>query len=77
MEISVRLYGSLRDKLPAEKRGKAMIELMPSATVDDLLTVLHLGQGVSVSINEGIVKDRNRPLIDGETVIIFTQSAGG
>ena len=63
MEISVRLYGSLRDKLPAEKRGKAVIQLDSSATLDDLLTELNLGQGVNVSINEGIVKDRNRPYI--------------
>ena len=77
MKISVRLYGALRDKLPAEQRGKTVLEVDGSATVADVMTLLKLGRSVNVSVNEGLVEDRYRPLSDGETVIFFSHAAGG
>lgn len=77
MNITVRLYSTLRDKLPPEKRGVARLDLPPASTLADLLTLLEIHQKVACSINGQIEHELSTPLHEGDEVHIFRPSAGG
>ena len=77
MEIHVRLYGVLREKLPAEDHGRTMLELPEGATVDDVLTRLGVTGHFHVSVNEEMVDDRETVLRDGDQVDVLPPTAGG
>jgi molybdopterin converting factor small subunit len=79
MEIDLRLFASLRKKLPSEVRGKASIPLEEGATIADLIKKMdipeHLAQMVLVNGNQE--KERTLTLKDGDVVSIFPPVAGG
>ena len=77
MHITVRLYSTLRDKLPPEKRGVATVNLPPASTLKDLLTMLGIDIKVICSINGQVEQDLSTPLQEGDEVRIFRPSAGG
>lgn len=77
MRITVRLYSTLRDKLPPEKRGVATVDLPPASTLKDLLTMLGIDIKVICSINGQVEQDLSTPLQEGDEVRIFRPSAGG
>jgi sulfur carrier protein ThiS len=77
MRITVRLYSTLRDKLPPEKRGVATVNLPPASTLKDLLTMLGIDIKVICSINGQVEQDLSTPLQEGDEVRIFRPSAGG
>lgn len=77
MRITVRLYSTLRDKLPPEKRGVATVDLPPTSTLKDLLTMLGIDIKVICSINGQVEQDLSTPLEEGDEVRIFRPSAGG
>ncbi|MGB9641552.1 MAG: MoaD/ThiS family protein [Anaerolineales bacterium] len=77
MQITVRLYSTLRDKLPPEKRGIATFDLAPASTLMDLLTLLGIDIKVVCSINGQVERELSTPLQEGDEVRIFRPSTGG
>jgi thiamine biosynthesis protein ThiS len=77
LQIDVRLFGILRERLPASQKGKAKIELQDGVSVADLLTHLDITRRVEVAINEEIENEEAHILVDGDQVHIFTTIAGG
>lgn len=84
MKVEVRLFASLREKLPDALRGRATLELPDEASLKDLLDSLeiepHLAQMVLVN---GVQAPRDPAarealrLGSGDTVAIFPPVAGG
>lgn len=77
MKISVKLYGMLREKLPAENNGKAELELPSGSTLEDLLQHLKIDSLVKASVNENLERDFQRELYDGDDVQLFRPVGGG
>lgn len=77
IEIHIRLFGLLRDRLPAEARGRTQLSLPEGSTLQDVLDRLEIRRLVSFAVNGEVeLKDRH-PLEDGDRVEIFRPSAGG
>ncbi len=84
MKIEVRLFASLRERLPDALRGRATLELADRATLQDLLDSLEIEPRLAqmVLVN-GVQTPRDRAarealhLAPGDTVAIFPPVAGG
>ncbi len=77
MQIGVKLYGRMRDALPAEMKGATTLQLPAGATTADALQALDLAQEIIVlSVNEEEV-EADVPLADGDKIGIFAPIAGG
>ena len=77
MQINVKLFGILRDKIPAVQKGKAKIELKDGVSVADLLSHLEISRRVEVAINKEIETDDAHILVNGDQVHIFATIGGG
>lgn len=77
MQINVRLFGSLRDLVPREKRGKTTIEITQDAIIQDVLDTFGIDDYVIVTVNDENESDRQTRLQSGDRVMIFEASAGG
>ena len=78
MQIHVRLFSRFRDKLPAEAKGEAIIELPECATVGQLLAYLGTEERVKlINVNGEQVSDRRFVLHDGDSVRVFPIAVGG
>ena len=77
IEVRVQLYSILREKLPAEARGRAVLRFEERATLADVLRELDIGRRVVISVNGEYEADRSRPLRDQDDVKIFSSVSGG
>ena len=84
MKIHVRLFASLRDRFPANARGRGEVELASDATLEDLIEQLaipdRLAQMVLVDGQQAPRKKGERVhviLREGQTVSIFPPVSGG
>ncbi len=77
MEIHVRLYGVLREKLEPEEHGRQVLVLPEGATVAEFLATFDLSGHLHVSVNDEMVEDWQTPLSDGDEVDVFRPTAGG
>lgn len=84
MQVEVRLFASLREKLPNGRRGKGPVELPEGATLPDLLGRLDIPRELAqmVLINgEQLPNDWEARagivLRPGDTISIFPPVAGG
>ncbi|HMD89216.1 MAG TPA: MoaD/ThiS family protein [Anaerolineaceae bacterium] len=77
MKVSVVLYSYLRDKLPAEAKGQAVLELQEGARIADLIARLDLPERVLFALNNQIEGEASRELRDGDVVRFFRAGAGG
>ncbi|MCP5094258.1 MAG: MoaD/ThiS family protein [Chloroflexi bacterium] len=77
MRVQVRLHGILRDKLPAEMKGRTAVDLADDARLQDLLDTLGVKRRLQTAVNDHLINDRQTPLQDGDTVEIFRAAAGG
>ncbi len=77
MQIHIRLHGALRDKLPAEARGGAVLTLPEGTAVAALLDQLALHGYIQVAINQEIIENQTTTLQDGDQVEVFRPAAGG
>lgn len=75
--INVQLYSILRDKLPKESKGRALIALNDEAALQDLLDKLDITRRVTVSVNGVHILEYSHPLQDGDEVKIFSSVSGG
>ena len=77
LEIQLRLYGVLRDKLPPDDHGQAVLKVPEGTTIADVLAKFDISGHFHVSINEDMVEDWQTPLKNGDEVDVFRPSAGG
>ena len=77
MNIRIQLYSILREKLPAEAKGQAVIRLDDGATLKELLEQLGIERRVVISVNDIQEVDKSRPLAEGDEVKIFSSISGG
>jgi sulfur carrier protein ThiS len=77
LEIHLRLYSILREKLPPKAKGRAGIQLAEGSTLADLLDELDIERRVVISVNEVHESDVSRQLNDGDVVKIFSSISGG
>lgn len=77
MQVKVRLFGSMRDLLPPEKRGKTTLKLSQGAIVQDVLDHLGIDDYVIVSVNNEQESDSQTSLNAGDSILIFEAAAGG
>lgn len=77
MEIHVRLYGVLREKLDPEEHGRAVLQVPEGTTINDILARYDLSGHFHVSVNEDVIEDWQMPLHDSDQVDVFRPSAGG
>lgn len=77
MQIKVVLYATLREKLPRENKGVAMLEIPQGSTINDMLVKLDIDALVKCSVNGEITRDNNRVLNDGDEVQVFRPIGGG
>lgn len=77
MKVHVHLYSILREKLPPESNGVAILELNAGATLQDLLVELEITRRVVISVNEEHETDFSCRLQDGDRVKMFSSISGG
>lgn len=78
MKVYLRLYGPLRDKLPKENRGGAILEMNEGTTVAQALASVNIAwEDVLWAISEQYDNNADRPLADGDELAVFTHVAGG
>ena len=77
MEVHLQLYSILREKLPPEAKGRAVMQLDENASLADLLEELNITRRVVISVNDEHETDRSRQLQDGDEIKIFSSISGG
>jgi thiamine biosynthesis protein ThiS len=77
LEVNLQLYSILREKLPPESEGRAVIKMDKDATLADLLKELGINRRVVISVNGAHESERSRQLQDGDEVKIFSSISGG
>jgi len=77
IDIHLQLYSILREKLPPDSNGRAVLQLDEGATLADLLDELDITRKVVVSVNGNHESDMSRRLQDGDEVKIFSSISGG
>lgn len=80
MRIELRLFASLRRKLPpGSPRGRCDLDLPAGSTLDDLLRHMDIPRASAqlVLVNGESGRDYHRRLSDGDVVSVFPQVAGG
>lgn len=77
MEIHIKLYSILREKLPDSANGQTVLNLEENATLADLLNELGIEIKVIISVNGVQETDHSKQLNDGDVVKIFSSVSGG
>lgn len=77
MEIHLQLYSVLRERLPAEAKGRAVLQLDEGAMLADILEMFDIHRRVVISVNNEHETDTARSLSDGDEVKIFSSISGG
>jgi len=77
LDIHLQLYSILREKLPPEAEGRAVLQMDDGVTLADLLAELGISRRVVISVNGDHESDRSRRLKDEDEVKIFSSISGG
>jgi sulfur carrier protein ThiS len=77
LDIHLQLYSILREKLPAESNGQAVLQMKEDASISDLLAELDITRKVVISVNDAHESDMSRQLRNGDKVKIFSSVSGG
>jgi sulfur carrier protein ThiS len=77
LKVHLQLYSILREKLPPEAKGKAILQLEEGATIDSILQEFDIKRRVVVSVNDEYEPDKSRQLRDGDQIKIFSSVSGG
>jgi thiamine biosynthesis protein ThiS len=77
LEIHLQLYSILRETLPTDSKGRAVLGLDEGATLADLLNELNIERRVVISVNDVHESDKSRQLNNGDKVKIFSSVSGG
>jgi hypothetical protein len=77
MKVSVTLHSFLREALPPEAKGKAVLELPEGAQVKDVVARLKLPDHALFALNDKLERDRELALKDGDSLRFMRSGAGG
>ncbi len=77
MNIHVHLHGALRDKLPPDAKGRAILHFEEGATANAVITKFSLRGHIEIAINQELIENEDTILHDGDTLEIFRPAAGG
>ena len=77
LQVNVHLHGILRDHLPPDAKGRAMITLDDGATVADLMTHVGIRRRVVIALNDDQEPDETHVLQDGDQLALYTIIGGG
>jgi molybdopterin converting factor small subunit len=80
MRIELRLFASLRKKLPPDSpRGRCELELPAETTIGDLLARMDIARTRAqiILVNGEHDRDFDRALQDGDVLSVFPPVAGG
>jgi sulfur carrier protein ThiS len=77
MNVQLEFYSVLREKLPREARGEAVLDLAEGATVADIMQMFDITGNVVVSVNDVHDPERSKALKDGDNVKMFSAVGGG
>jgi len=77
LKINLQLYSILREKLPANAKGRAVMHFDEGATLADLLSELDIQRKVVISVNGIHETNKAYQLQDGDKVRIFSSISGG
>ena len=77
MEIHIQLFSILREKLPPESKGRAVLHLKSGASLQDLLEELGITRKVVISVNDEQEMDTSRLLQNGDKIKMFSSIHGG
>ena len=77
IKINLQLYSILREKLPQDAKGQAVLQLNHGTSLQDLLEELEINRKVVISVNDDHESDLSRRLQDGDRVKIFSSIGGG
>lgn len=80
MQITLKLMGVLRSKLPPDAvKGKANMEVNEGMTINQLLEQLDISSGHVhlVMLNDDMVEDADVSLSEGDVLTVFPPVAGG
>jgi molybdopterin converting factor small subunit len=80
MVIRVKLMAFLRNKLPpGSAGGTAQLDVDPGATITAVLDRLGIATGHVhlVMVNGAMERDRQRPLAEGDEIVVFPPVVGG
>jgi sulfur carrier protein ThiS len=77
MKIYLKLYSILREKLPPEAKGVAVLEVDDSLSIANLLKQLEIRPTVVVSVNGKHEPNKKKILEDDDKVILFSSVSGG
>ena len=79
MQVSIKLFATLRKKLPKGSMGKATLDLADQATINDLIHQLDIPLDLAqmVLVNGEQTREFDQALTDGDQVSIFPPVAGG
>jgi sulfur carrier protein ThiS len=77
IKINLQLYSILREKLPQDAKGQAVLQLNHGTSLQDLLDELEITRKVVISVNDDHESDLSRRLQDGDRVKIFSSIGGG
>ncbi|MFQ5943316.1 MAG: MoaD/ThiS family protein [Anaerolineales bacterium] len=77
LEVNVQLYSILREKLPAEARGRTTLQLEMGTSVADILEALDIKRRVVIGVNGEYERDHSRTVQDGDELKIFSVVSGG
>jgi sulfur carrier protein ThiS len=77
LAVNIQLYSILREKLPAEARGRTTLQLEIGTALADILELLAIKRSVVISVNGDYERDHSRSIEDGDEVKIFSAVSGG
>ena len=77
LEVHVQLYSILREKLPAEARGRTTLQLEMGTTLTDIIELFEIKRSIVIGVNGAYERDHSRPVQDGDEVTIFSAVSGG
>jgi len=75
MQISVKLMGVLKEKMPAD----GLLELEDHATIEEVLVRLDItgAKSSAFTVNGSFERDRSRKLSDGDELSVIPPVGGG
>jgi hypothetical protein len=77
IKVFIILHSILREKLPPEARGRAVLELADGARVVDVIQKLDLPENALFALNEQMERDPRKVLRDQDNLRFFRTGAGG
>ncbi|MCS6907276.1 MAG: MoaD/ThiS family protein [Anaerolineales bacterium] len=77
MIVKVVLFGTFRERLPRELRGRTTLELPEGSPLRAVLEHFDLPPNAACAVNGQLEPDRERILQDGDEIQVFRPAGGG